>query len=43
MIGKELRRTAADFPLRQRLSKLSVEFICETGLLEWTRSSATHR
>jgi 2,4-dienoyl-CoA reductase-like NADH-dependent reductase (Old Yellow Enzyme family) len=40
MIGKELQRTAADFPLRQRLAKLDVDFICETGLLEWTGSSA---
>jgi 2,4-dienoyl-CoA reductase-like NADH-dependent reductase (Old Yellow Enzyme family) len=36
MIGKELQRTAADFPLRHRLAQLDVEFICETGVLEGT-------
>src|SRR5262249_10277202 len=40
LIGKELQRTAADFPLRQRLATLGVEFICETGLLEWAASGA---
>ena len=36
LVAKELQRTAADFPLRQRLAKLGVRFVCESGLLEWT-------
>ncbi len=40
MIGKELQRTAADFPLRRRLARLGVGFVVESGLLEWTREGA---
>ncbi|MCL5775688.1 FAD-dependent oxidoreductase [Limibaculum sp. FT325] len=40
LVGKELQRTAADFPLRQRLAQLGVEFMCESGILEWTGRGA---
>jgi 2,4-dienoyl-CoA reductase-like NADH-dependent reductase (Old Yellow Enzyme family) len=40
MIGKELQRTAADFPLRRRLATLGVEFIVESAILDWSRSGA---
>ncbi|MCB1491143.1 MAG: FAD-dependent oxidoreductase, partial [Rhodobiaceae bacterium] len=43
MVGKELQRTAADFPLRQRLAQLGVRFICEAGILEWTGEGARIR
>jgi 2,4-dienoyl-CoA reductase-like NADH-dependent reductase (Old Yellow Enzyme family)/thioredoxin reductase len=39
-VGKELFRTAADFPLRKNLAQLGVEFVCESGILEWTGSGA---
>ncbi|MGI9484442.1 MAG: FAD-dependent oxidoreductase [Geminicoccaceae bacterium] len=38
MIGKELQRTAADFPLRRRLVTLGVEFIVESAVLAWSKS-----
>ncbi len=40
MIGKELQRTAADFPLRQRLATLGVEFIVESAILDWSEAGA---
>jgi len=40
MIGKELQRTAADFPLRKRLAGLGVTFMVESGILEWLGDSA---
>ncbi|MEM7041382.1 MAG: FAD-dependent oxidoreductase [Pseudomonadota bacterium] len=40
MIGKELQRTTADFPLRRRLAVLGVAFVTESGILEWTGESA---
>lgn len=40
MIGKELQRTAADFPLRRRLKGLGVSFVTENGILEWTAKGA---
>jgi len=40
LVGKELQRTAADFPLRQRLAKLSVNFYCESAITEWTNEGA---
>jgi 2,4-dienoyl-CoA reductase-like NADH-dependent reductase (Old Yellow Enzyme family)/pyruvate/2-oxoglutarate dehydrogenase complex dihydrolipoamide dehydrogenase (E3) component len=39
-VGKELGRTAADFPLRQRLAKLGVRFLCESAVAEWTETGA---
>ncbi|MEE9322340.1 MAG: FAD-dependent oxidoreductase [Granulosicoccus sp.] len=41
LVGKELQRTAADFPLRRKLAQLGVEFITESGILQWTGSAAT--
>ncbi|SMY06873.1 oxidoreductase [Flavimaricola marinus] len=35
MIGKELARSAADFPLRKRLAGLGVAFVTESGIAEW--------
>ena len=40
LVGKELQRTAADYPLRQRLAQLGVTFVCESGILEWTSEGA---
>lgn len=36
MIAMELQRTAADFPLRQRLKELGTRFIVETAIARWT-------
>ncbi len=40
MIGKELQRTAADFPLRKNLKQLGVKFVTESAVQKWTGSSA---
>ncbi|MGO1120454.1 oxidoreductase [Rhodovibrionaceae bacterium A322] len=40
LVGKELQRTAADFPLRQRLAQLGVSFRVESGLLAWGADGA---
>lgn len=40
LVGKELQRTAADFPLRRRLAGLGVRFAVESGILEWTADGA---
>ncbi len=40
LVGRELQRTAADFPLRTRLARLGVDFITESGILEWTGTGA---
>lgn len=40
LIGKELQRTAADFPLRRNLKRLGVEFFTDSGIVEWTGSAA---
>ncbi|MDP2118791.1 MAG: FAD-dependent oxidoreductase [Hoeflea sp.] len=41
MVGKELQRTAADFPLRRTLARLGVRFIVESAITRWTGTSAT--
>ncbi len=41
MIGKELERTSADIPLRQRLKQLEVDFITEAAITEWHGDGAT--
>lgn len=41
MVGKELQRTAADFPLRKTLGGLGVAFITEASILEWHGDGAT--
>jgi 2,4-dienoyl-CoA reductase-like NADH-dependent reductase (Old Yellow Enzyme family) len=40
LIGKELQRTAADFPLRRQLASLGVRFIVESAILEWGADGA---
>jgi 2,4-dienoyl-CoA reductase-like NADH-dependent reductase (Old Yellow Enzyme family)/thioredoxin reductase len=41
LVGKELQRTATDFPLRRNLQKLGAEFIVESAIAHWSGSSAT--
>lgn len=41
MIGKELQRTAADFPLRRTLAGLEVAFVVESAITGWDGSVAT--
>ena len=40
LVGKELQRTAADYPLRKRLAELGVEFILESAITSWNREGA---
>ena len=40
LVGKELQRTAADYPLRQRLVKLGVRFILESAITKWKNEGA---
>ena len=40
LVGKELQRTAADYPLRQRLAKLGVDFILESAITSWNSEGA---
>jgi len=40
MVARELQRTAADFPLRQRLARAGVKFVTESGLKEWSEQGA---
>ena len=40
MVGKELQRTAADFPLRRTLAGLGVRFIVESAITSWSGTSA---
>ncbi len=40
MVGKELQRTAADFPLRRRLRRLGVRFVLESALRAWSEQGA---
>ncbi|MCP4070973.1 MAG: FAD-dependent oxidoreductase [Hyphomicrobiales bacterium] len=40
LIGKELQRTAADFPLRRNLVQYGVEFIVESAVAEWSAKGA---
>ena len=41
MVGKELQRMAADFPLRKRLAQLGVTFITEHVALGWGNGGLT--
>ena len=41
LVGKELQRTAADYPLRQRLAQLGVRFVLESALTRWSKEGAT--
>ncbi|MED5241830.1 MAG: FAD-dependent oxidoreductase [SAR324 cluster bacterium] len=40
LVGKELQRTSADFPLRQNLAKLGVRFILESAITQWNSNGA---
>ena len=40
LVGKELQRSAADFPLRRNLKTLGVQFMTDSGIVEWTGTSA---
>ena len=35
LVGKELQRSAADYPLRKRLAGLGVRFVTESAIAEW--------
>ena len=41
LVGKELQRTAADFPLRKTLANLGVRFITESAIDAWDGKAAT--
>ena len=40
-VGREIVRTAADWPLRERLRRLGVEFVVESAVTEWHGDGAT--
>ncbi|GJL81125.1 MAG: hypothetical protein DHS20C01_07590 [marine bacterium B5-7] len=40
LVGKELQRSAADFPLRQRLASLGVRFIVDAAITAWSSKGA---
>ena len=40
LVGKELQRSAADWPLRRRLAELGVTFHTETAVREWVGDGA---
>ena len=41
MIGKELQRSATDWPLRRELAQLGVKFLVDSVISEWTAEGAT--
>ena len=41
LVGKELQRTAADFPLRARLAQLGVRMITESAVSNWGGEGAS--
>lgn len=41
LVGKELQRTAADFPLRRTLRQLGVTWLVDVSVLEWHGDGAT--
>ncbi len=43
MVGKELARTAADYPLRKRLRSAGAQFLVESGIVDWTARGARVR
>ncbi|WP_417424496.1 FAD-dependent oxidoreductase [Hoeflea sp.] len=43
LVGKELQRTAADFPLRRTLAGLGVKFMVESAIIRWNGTTATIR
>jgi 2,4-dienoyl-CoA reductase-like NADH-dependent reductase (Old Yellow Enzyme family)/thioredoxin reductase len=40
LVGKELQRTAADFPLRQALARLKVRVLTESAITQWGNGGA---
>ena len=42
-VGRDLARTAADFPMRSRLKKLGVTFVTDSVILAWHGDAATIR
>ena len=40
LVGRELQRSATDFPLRRKLADLGVEMIIESGINHWGESGA---
>ena len=40
-VGREIVRTSADWPLRERLRRLGVDFVVESAVKEWHGDSAT--
>lgn len=40
LIGKELQRTAADWPLRKALRRLGAEFVTESAIAAWRGDGA---
>ena len=40
-VGREIVRTSADAPLRERLERLGVDFVVESAVKEWHGDSAT--
>ena len=40
-VGREIVRTSADWPLRERLRRLGVEFMVESAVKEWHGDGAT--
>ena len=40
-VGRELTRTTSDIPLREKLSKMDVEFITDSVVKEWRGDGAT--
>ena len=41
LVGKELQRTAADFPLRRTLRQLGVTWLLDVSVLEWHGDGVT--
>ena len=40
LIGKELQRSATDYPLRKELARLGVKFVTESVIVEWQTGGA---
>lgn len=41
MVGRELQRSAADWPLRRELARLDVKFVTESAIAGWSVDGAT--
>ena len=40
LVGKELQRSATDWPLRRALAQLGVRFVTDAAIAEWTKAGA---